>query len=329
MHPHRHLITFGELYPEAWKAYDRFRGMRGQAGIVDWPDWCYCPLAASYAVVSGGGALPYERSHHVGILGALAAWRVGKGVYEFHPTLERELWETPVTGDLPSELLLHLPEWCPYVLLQDPRGGLLGFWVQLEYDANDLHTELRFVLDADEDLIPVPLRIDGSVSVEQALQRVIDYGAWQAKRHGLEVQAEGVRQISDWLGPCMSLVLYLCQRNLDLRPGNAAAAKAGKPANPAPTKTRKGLRTFGPSSPLRWEAGWRIGPALEAARNREGAAGEEEHAGPRAHIRRAHWHTYRVGQGRQRAELRWLHPILVGAPEDGVPTVRRINACKD
>lgn len=327
MHPHGHLIKMRDLYPDAWRTYDEFRA--GRASLGGWPDWCFCPLAAAYAIVSGGGSnvVPPERIHHVGILGALAAWRVGKGVYEFHPRLEAELWATPVSGDLPSELLLHLPEWCPYVLLQEPRDGLVGFWAHLEYDAQDLHTELRLVLDAGDRLIPVPLRIDGSVSVEQALRRVVDYGTWQARRQGVDapsVGSDGISETAAWLAPCISLVLYLCQRNVDLRPGNAAAAKAGAPSNPEPTRTRHGPRLFAPDRPRAWEVGWRIGPALEAAWSAEGS-GTGSHTGPRAHLRRAHWHTYRVGRGRERAELRWLHPILVGGSDDSVPTVRKVE----
>ena len=67
------LETVGRAYPSAWAAIDRFRAMR-EDELPDWPDWCYVPLAGAYAVVSGGGdrRVPFERSHHVGILEALA-----------------------------------------------------------------------------------------------------------------------------------------------------------------------------------------------------------------------------------------------------------------
>jgi len=29
---------------------------REDRDLPDWPEWCYCPLAGAYAVVSGGGS---------------------------------------------------------------------------------------------------------------------------------------------------------------------------------------------------------------------------------------------------------------------------------
>jgi hypothetical protein len=47
------LIKVGHDYPDAWAQAESFRSGRGPG--FDWPDWCYLPLAGSYAVVSNGG----------------------------------------------------------------------------------------------------------------------------------------------------------------------------------------------------------------------------------------------------------------------------------
>jgi hypothetical protein len=40
---------------------------------------------------------------------------------------------------------------------------------------------------------------------------------------------------------------------------------------------------------------------------------------PRPHIRRAHWHTYRIGKGRAERRMRWLAPVAVKlADPDGL-----------
>ena len=117
------------------------------------PTGASCPLAGAYALVSRGrttGSGNRADVEHVGILGALAAWRVTQGIYRFDPTTFDALWETPVTGDIPTEVLFHLPEWCVYIPTPDRswRGDTLhGFFAHLEHDANDRRTELRFVLD--------------------------------------------------------------------------------------------------------------------------------------------------------------------------------------
>jgi hypothetical protein len=76
-----------------------------------------------YIVAEGRASLPLERAFDPMILAALCAWRMGKGVYRFDPDLLQELWETPVTGEIPGEILLHLPEWCVYLELP---GRVLG-----------------------------------------------------------------------------------------------------------------------------------------------------------------------------------------------------------
>ncbi|MFG5410339.1 hypothetical protein ABXN37_22405, partial [Piscinibacter sakaiensis] len=109
------LDAVGRAYPTAWTAGDHFRSQRGPG--FDWPDWCYLPLAGAYAVVSGGGdnRVPLLSSHHVGILGAMMAWRMGQQIMRFDPALYRPLAETPISGDLPTALLYRLPVWCVYI----------------------------------------------------------------------------------------------------------------------------------------------------------------------------------------------------------------------
>lgn len=52
------------------------------------------------------------------------------------------------------------------------------------------------------------------------------------------------------------------------------------------------------------------------------------HARPRGHVRRAHWHAFRHGEGRLQRRVRWLPPIPVNlALGDDVPaTVRKVRS---
>src|SRR5580704_14787619 len=87
LRPRTILDTFSRLYPEAWRQVDDLRAERKELG--GWPDWCFLPLAGAYALVSkdrAGTLAPGEHVEHVGILGALAAWRVTQGIYLFDPT---------------------------------------------------------------------------------------------------------------------------------------------------------------------------------------------------------------------------------------------------
>ena len=92
LRPGKILSAFGRLYPQAWQQVDQFRAGRKELG--NWPDWCFLPLAGTYAIVSKGKTPP-NQAHHIGILGALAAWRVTQGIYRFDPTTFDALWKTP------------------------------------------------------------------------------------------------------------------------------------------------------------------------------------------------------------------------------------------
>jgi hypothetical protein len=76
LRPQMHLIAAGRLYPKAWCQADQFRADRGKGTLPTWPSWCYLPMAAWYAIVSGGkGRLGLDRIGHVGQLAALGSWR--------------------------------------------------------------------------------------------------------------------------------------------------------------------------------------------------------------------------------------------------------------
>src|SRR3954447_25689401 len=190
LRPRKILDAFSRLYPEAWRQVDELRANR--KGLGGWPDWCFMPLAGAHAIVSKGTTLrSIDQARHVGILGALAAWRVTQGIYRFDPTTFDALWETPVTGDIPTEVLFHLPEWCVYIPTPDRRwrgDTLHGFFAHLEHDANDRRTELRFLLDLTkpegDDLLVLPLHL-GQGGVSEGVAAMMH----EAARH-LPVRAE-------------------------------------------------------------------------------------------------------------------------------------------
>ena len=114
--PREILATIGRAYPHLWPAVDRLRAMRAD-DFPEWPDWCFLPMQGAYAILSGGGdrRVPLDRIHHVGIVAALAAWRVTQGVYRFDPAVAEAVAATPLEGELPTDLLYPLPEWCVYI----------------------------------------------------------------------------------------------------------------------------------------------------------------------------------------------------------------------
>ena len=97
-----------------------------------------------------------------------------------------------------------------------------------------------------------------------------------------------------------------------------------RPANPAPIRTRSGMKTFAAATPTRWDVAVRVGAAIRSVTNRE--PGEDRggtRAGPRPHFRRAHWHTFLHGPGRTERALKWLPPMPINIDDSELPAVLR------
>lgn len=335
--PRDHLVAAGKLYPGAWQAVEEFRADRGRDGLPDWPEYCYIPLAAAYAIVSGGGSnrMSPQLVGDVGRLGALAAWRVTQGIYRYDEVLFGRIIETPVEGDVPHEILYHLPEWCVYVEtpgMEYRESTLHGVFAHLEYDVNHHRPELRLLLDADAALAPIPLHL-GPWSLAESIKRMKDTASVHAMGAGLGALPSGVTsEVRQIVEPIVSLLLYLCTEAAEIGDGSK------QPRNPTPKRTKRGYRLFPADRPTIWDVGVRLGAALRRAYHDAETDQGGPHAGPRPHIRRAHWHGFRSGPMKladgseipaaQRAfTLRWLPPIPVNvnAIEDLAATVRPVK----
>jgi len=327
------LTSFSTRYPKFWKQYRRFLEGRGR-NLPNWPEWCYCPVAAAYAIISGGGnnRCTLEQSADVGIMAALAAWRVTKGIYRFDESLMESLLDTPLGGKLPHEILYRMPEWCVYIELPvDMAFGddpIHGFFAHLEWDPGDERTELRLILDLNTAPVAIPLHLTGQ-TLEHAIAAFMDEAIFQeASRSPMTSEQLAAWQsgigsakdpLKDILSPLVSVLLYLCTENADI------SARAGD--NPSSGERAKPDRRYAAKEPTTWETGFRVGAALRRGRAASGEPQGGHHASPRPHVRRAHWHTYWRGpRGSQEPVLQWLSPMLVGAQSgETIPTIRPVR----
>src|SRR5690606_18860768 len=92
-----------------------------------------------------------------------------------------------------------------------------------------------------------------------------------------------------------------------------------RPEKPRPQKLKSGTRIVPAAAPSGWVIGSRIGGAIRRYRDGEDQGGT--HAGPRPHVRRAHWHHFWTGPrtGTRRLVLHWLPPIPVGIAGGELP----------
>lgn len=263
---------------------------------------------------------------------------MSQGIYRFDPDLFEAVWNTPLEGGLPVDLLYRLPEWCVYV--ETPGKGafhwdLHGFFAHLDWDANTGRSELRRLLDTEGNgFLPYAIHLDLD-GLKESVERMLKEAERQERRYGIRIDRSPATAalIAGEIAPLVSLVLYLCAANAEIRDADGTARRPGRPA---PKRVKGGERYFPPARSTVWECGWRTGPALRAARQADRAHEAEQgsegsgRASPRLHLRRAHWHHDHVGP-RSRSEqqqriMRWLPPIpvAVSAPEDRVATVREV-----
>ncbi|WP_157040484.1 AcrVA2 family anti-CRISPR protein [Polaromonas naphthalenivorans] len=345
--PRDHVTAAGRLYPSAWKQSETMRSGRGQ-GFPDWPAWCFLPIAATQAIVATGAGVDAqwlhvshpERIPDAARLAGLAGWRMTQGIYRFDPAVYEAVRDTLVAGDIPSDVLYRLPEWCVYIetpnmLLGDVQ--MHGAFAHLEHDVNTGQPELRFLLDIDEAagpaLMPAVLHL-GRWTLADALTRSLNLAAGNAVSAGEQLPNDFAKGMSGVLRPVLepllSLLLYLCSQAAEVGDGQR------RPANPEPKRVKGGLRLFVAERPTTWDVGVRLGAALRQAYAAEQTGQVAGHVGPRPHIRRAHWHGFRSGAmkrddgsdipaAQRPFELRWLPPIAVNVSKpDDLPAVIRL-----
>ena len=329
--PHRSLRMLqqvGRLYPDTWSVHNTFRSERSS----EWPDYVFGPRQAARLIVTRGAEVAQEHALAIAAVGTMAAWRPSQGIYRLADALLDALWATPVTGDLPGELLRRLPEWCVYIEIGKPSAGsfIHGAWARVGFDTDTCEEELDVLLDSDTGYVPMRLPLVGSIeeSLRVSLHDSRRIAGGDLFKVALQQRAHGMAMA--WAEPIVSVILYLCSVNADMRSSDGRE----RPARPQPRQRRRGGRVWPAApEPMIWETGTRLGAALRRAErddhDRESAAGMPSPS-VRPHIRRAHWHTFWVGahdSPDRHREVRWLPPIPVNLDENegpGVATIRPV-----
>jgi len=329
--PSQLLAEINKQFPGLWRVLDARRITRKKL----WPDWCFIPISEVIAClpINGRDEKALVKAAAMGAhLTALYTWRMTQGIYRIDPEVMEALGAMPLDMDIPDEVLYRLPEWCVYIdfsHIKEERDKIHGIFVHLEHDLITEETELRFLADTDEQCVPIPIHL-GYGSLAKALERTRIIAEDNARRLGVgsiqdneEIYWQKLQQA---VGAWLNFVLYLASINADYD-NNTAPTRP----SPEPVKTKKGLRYFPPERPRIWDVGLREGAALRSVKVKISNTSSSETTGSsrapvRPHIRRAHWHLYRVGQGRSGQALKWIAPVLVGGgqPEDRPAVIRHV-----
>ena len=318
--PDQVLQHYTRRYPHVWSGLEHFFVHKEDGDLPIWPPYVFVPVAGAYAAL-GQGKLITDPSlaKDIPIVAALGAWRPTQSIYKFAPTLLEALLDTPITGDIPHEVLHQLPEWCVYI--ETPPLPCHGFWAHLEWDVNKGHEELRLLLLFNDgpphSLLPVIIYLGGTIedgikrAWETAMDNLtgLDTSTWRTWAE--ETTPKGSDTVLAKLDGLVSVLLYLCTPDPDYK------GTSGPPSRPTPKKTKKGIRIFPAPGPRIVKVGDMIEEALKISMNQRSNHNTTRISGrrsPRPHIRRGHWHHYWIGPrtGERKLILKWLHPLIVG-----------------
>ena len=105
----------------------------------------------------------------------------------------------------------------------------------------------------------------------------------------------------------LPLILYLCSEEPDI------LINSKKPffEKPKPKKTKKGIRYFDAEKTSNYEVGYRIGRFIREYKKSEKTESMSGGKSKSPHIRKAHFHLYWTGKGREIPLIKWLPPIPI------------------
>ena len=264
------------------------------------------------------------------LLSAIYPWRLSKSIYDFDVNLMDSLKDTPIER-LPTDLLKKLPEWAMYFNYKDSTFHydnvekeklVQGFFVHLNYSSDCPGGELRFVInyglnDTHCELTFMGLDLSHEY-LDDAIEASHDRAVLRNIKAGKSTSENNVDGLKQFLRPVINMVLYVCSEEPDL---------SKKPIAPS-IKNVKGQRRLYPSKkPQNISVGYKIGSILINGRNTnpKNSTRNPTHGRKAAHLRRAHWHTYRVGpRNNFKYQLKWLQPKLINSEgSEVIPTIRK------
>lgn len=338
--PRDALVAKSREYPGLWKSMDSVRAMRGK-GLGAWPDCCFLPISATVELLRRSypeaiyGREHYQVCEELVRINAFAAWRVTQGFYRFDRTVYEEVRNTPFEGSIPATVLCHLPEWCVYIETPDFVFNdelVQGYWLYIDWEAGMNTGCLCIVLDMQS--TPVVTLELTEEPLEQQIERVSRPLVAKFGYANQTIDEFSVRLIS-LLRPVLSLAVYLCAQNAEIGDGTR------RPINPTPKRVKGGeSRFFPPNEVTTWGVGVRLGAAIRRATQYSSTAEGEANArnAPRGHIRRAHWHGFRLGPTKtvdgqaictadRKFKVRWQPPLAInlGDLSDLPSTIRSVN----
>ncbi len=254
-----------------------------------------------------------------------------KTVYAVHPLMLDVLADS--TGyALPTAIFDQLPHINPLFVFPVPvatvhpdgaQGELLGFYVygrqgrvRMCRTHDDERDALGFMfvssLDNDTDATRFTLPLDGErfVAADAVAEGMRSFHA--APDTGGS-HAAWLEWLSELARMAVNILMYVCTDEAEVE---------------AVPRGRRGRGRSAKAAPRVLKLGWKLAPALDAARRRaESLQSTGDGTARKPHPRRGHWHYYWTGTGRTVPLLKFVKPTWVHRDQidDAVVTVHPVN----
>lgn len=232
----------------------------------------------------------------------LGTWEKYKTIYRLDQQLAKDLCQETnqlLTSNVPIEVLDNLPFpsiWIETNILSSTAFGFIapiqGFFVSMQFPA------MIFTFATSKfELKNHAIVYDNNKTIAEAMS-----GVYLDDLSNSQTQE---------LIKALSLVLYLCANNADVRESK-----------------RSKNRISGAGSVTQWDVGVRYGNAIRAYAAKEGKSHKGSHSRKRPHWRKGHFQHYWTGPRSKPKErkliLNWVEPVLVNeelANSDKLPAV--------
>lgn len=248
-------------------------------------------------------------------------WRMSKVVYRFDNTLTEELLSQEISV-LPSETLMHMPQYC-ICIADPPEPGIQFLFVS--FFKNDNHMSFLWVCKDGTGGTSSIMLCPGCTIEEcynafgETAQRTINVVTGMTAPADRPITAEEKGRMER----ALKLVIYLCADNAEVKTDRPKVPRMASPRDP-------NVHTL-PKRPTYYDVGTRIGSVIRKAKADAANAQTDIRSlsgsprrSPIPHVRSAHYATYWTGEGRKVPVVHWIEPIFVGYRDvDELPTTIR------
>lgn len=300
------------VYPDIWSRIEKVREQNIDGNA--WDKRCYVPIVNVYDEL-------YKDSNHkkasqyMGIVAALAAWRIHKQIFCFDTDLERLLIDQRDESlILPVETLRNLPYDCIYIKTKILKN-VDGFFARYEYWEGKMELSLSMVeVEGTRiDVIPATICLTPGKTINELIHLAFAMDNGDGELVFKNLTAQDKKAAADVMNSLLQLVLYLCSQNSEV------VEDTKQKEFRKPPKAFEFIKDK-PREIQKWNCGEQTGELIRKYQSNpkqyyEGILKHSGNGTPKSpHARRGHWHSYWTGKrdsDDRKIILKWLAPTFI------------------